>query len=175
MAVVIVWSWSLISAIVVSSVSTRFDSSSRRVAMSAATPALSATGPACTARIARNTSSAPSCLETYAAAPAWSISAATSGEASAQQMTFVSGLTASRRRTSSAPDRLSASMPATTSSGRVRAETSTARRPSVTVSISSAAPDLIRTYWSCARPSGVSHTTTFVGIVFQVSADAGWG
>src|SRR6185436_18888222 len=92
-----------------------------------------------------------------------------------QQITLVSGLTACRRRTSSGPDSPSVPNPATTNSGRRRAEASTAFRPSLTASISSAAPDLISTYWSRERPSGVSHTTTFVGIVLLVSADAGKG
>ena len=106
-----------------------------------------------------------------ALAPASSVSATSVAETSeAQQMTFAWGAVARNRRISSEPESPSRESSVTTMSGRVRAQASTARMPSVATSISSAAPEVIRAYWSCARPSGESHSTTLVGIVSLVSA-----
>jgi hypothetical protein len=65
-------------------------------------------------------------------------------------------------------------MPATTSSGRVRAETSTPAGVGHGLDLQRG-PGLDQDVLELRETVGVSHTTTFVGIVFEVSADAGWG
>src|SRR5205823_4319960 len=130
-----------------------------------ATAADIVTSPCAAARMAPSTSRGPSSFTRYPAAPCASTSAIRSGSRPLDHTTTLDDGEDDRKRLMrSIPASPSNVSSVTITSGRVRAATSTARKPSVETSIASSPPALSSSNCKRATSSGVSQSRTVVSI-----------